>query len=209
MTSSTTRWLPLTGILSIALIVGGILLGEPPDASHPPQEIVDFYVENKAKMQYGTIAFGAAMILLVAFASYLRSVLNRGEGSTDILPVVAVAGATIFAVGGAIDAMIIFGISEAVDDLDPTQVQTLQALWDNDWLPLLMGAVMLTLASGLSIVRHRSLPVWLGWLALVIGIVGLTPFGWAAFLAAGVWILMVCVTLLVTERGASTPAVES
>ncbi len=208
MNSSTTRWLPLTGILTVLIITGGILLGEPPDASHPPQEIVDFYVDNKDTLQYGTIAFVVALILFVTFASYLRTVLDRGAGSTGISSLIAFGGAVIFAVGGAIDATIQFAITEAVDHLDPTQIQTLQALWDNDWVPLQLGITTFILASGLSIVRHRSLPVWLGWVAIVIGVAGLTPVGFFAFLGTGLWIIVTGVVLLIEEGKASAPVVE-
>ena len=208
MNSSASRWLPLTGILTVLMITGGILLGEPPDASNPPKEIVDFYVDNGDKLQYGTIGFVIALILFVTFASYLRTVLDRGEGSTGISSLVAVGGAVVFAVGGAIDATIQFAIIEAVDDLDPTQIQTLQALWDNDWVPLQLGITMFILASGLSIVRHKSLPAWLGWIAIVIGIAGLTPVGFFAFLGTGVWIIVASVMLLIEEGKASAPVVE-
>ena len=202
------RWLPLTGILSVLIIIGGILLGEPPDASNPPQEIVDFYVDNGDKLQYATIGFALALMLFVSFGSYLRMVLDRAEGSTGILSLIAFGGTVIFAVGGAIDATIQFAISEAVDDLDPTQVQTLQALWDNDWVSLQVGITLFILASGLSIVRHKSLPVWLGWLAILIGVVGLTPIGFVAFPATGLWILIASVMLLISEGRASSPVVE-
>ena len=202
------RWLPLTGILSVLIITAGILLGEPPDASHPAQEIVDFYVDNGDKLQYGTIGFIIALILFVTFGSYLRTVLDRGEGSTGISSLIAFGGTVIFAVGGAIDATIQFGIIEAVDDLEPSQIQTLQALWDNDWVPLQLGITIFILATGLSIVRHKSLPVWLGWIAIVIGIAGLTPVGFVAFLATGVWILVLGVMLLINEGSAATPVVE-
>jgi len=206
--NDTKRWLPLTGILSVLIITAGILLGEPPDASNPAQEIVDFYVDNGDKLQYGTIGFIIALILFVAFGSYLRTVLDRAEGSTGILSLIAFGGTVIFAVGGAIDATIQFGIIEAVDDLEPAQIQTLQALWDNDWVPLQLGITIFILASGLSIVRHKSLPVWLGWIAIVIGIAGLTPVGFIAFLAAGLWIIVLGVMLLIDEGSAATPVVE-
>jgi hypothetical protein len=206
--NDTKRWLPLTGILSVLIITGGIFLGEPPDASNPPQEIVDFYVDNGDKLQYGTIGFIIALILFVTFGAYLRTVLDRGEGSTGISSLIAFGGTLIFAVGGAIDATIQFGIIEAVDDLEPTQIQTLQALWDNDWMPLQLGITIFILATGLSIIRHKSLPVWLGWVAIVIGIAGLTPVGFIAFLATGVWIVVLGVMLLINEGSAATPVVE-
>ena len=208
MKASNARWLPLTGIVSILLIIAGVLFGEPPDASNPAQEIVDYYVDNATRLQLGTIVFAVAAILFVVFGAYLRTVLDRGEGSTGILSTVALAGAAIFAVGVAIDGMILFAITAATEHLEATQIQTLQALWDNDWMPLLLGVTIFVLASGLSIILHRSLPVWVGWLAIIIGIVGLTPVGWIAFMATAVWVVIVGVLLLMSERSAATPVVE-
>jgi hypothetical protein len=155
------------------------------------------------------LIFLLAMVALVSFASYLKSVLERGDGENGLLSRVAFIGVVVFAVGGTIDGTILVAISEAVEEIDPTQVQTLQALWDNDWVPMQFGISLLTLASGLSIVLHKSLPVWLGWLALVIGVAGLVPvIGWVAFPGTGLWILIVSVMLLISERKVATPVVE-
>ena len=210
MNTSKTRWLPLTGIAFIILmIVGFIVGGEPPDASSPPEEISQFYIDNDKRLTAAVVILVAATIALVYFASYLRTVLDRGEGENGLLSRVAFIGAVVFAVGGAIDGTILVAISEAVDELDPTQVQTLQALWDNDYVPLMLGIILFTLSSGLSIVLHKSLPAWLGWTAIVIGVAGLVPVGgWVAFPGAGVWILIVSVVLLISEGKASTPVVE-
>ena len=92
--------------------------------------------------------------------------------------------------------------------MEPAQIETLQAFWDNDFLPLAMGIVLFTLGSGISIVLHKSLPVWLGWIAIVLGIVGMTPIGWVAFMGTGVWILIVSVMLLMSERKVAAPVVQ-
>jgi len=207
MNGSKLRLMPLTGILSVLLVIAGFLFGEPPDASHSADEITQYYVDNESKLEAGVFVFGVALVFFVFFASYLRTVLDRGEGETGMLTRVAFAGAVMFAVGGTIDAMLLFSISESVSNkLDPVQVQTLQAIWDNDWPPLAVGLSLFILACGLSIVLHRSLPVWLGWVAIVIGVAGLTPFGFVAFPGAGLWILVVSVMLLISERQAAEPA---
>jgi hypothetical protein len=37
------------------------------------------------------------------------------------------------------------------------------------------------------------LPTWLGWLSIVIAVVGMAgPLGFFAFLASGIWILILC-----------------
>lgn len=210
MNSSKSWLLPLTGIVFIALmIIGFIVGGEPPDATHSPQRIAEFYLDNKVRIEIGVLILSLGLVFVLVFGSYLKSVLDDGEGESGVLPRVAYTGLVVFAVGGAIDGTILLAISGAVKDIDPTQVQTLQAFWDNDWLPLGVGITLFTLASGLSIVLHRSLPVWLGWVALVIGVIGVlgvTPVGWVAFPATGLWILVTSVVLLMKERSSAVPA---
>ena len=74
------------------------------------------------------------------------------------------------ATGIAIDSTIAFALAEAADDIEPAAAQALQALWDNDFLPIALGSTVMLLATGLSIVRHGALPKWLGWIAIVLGV---------------------------------------
>jgi hypothetical protein len=76
----------------------------------------------------------------------------------------------------------------------------LQALWDNDFMPLALGTGLFLLASGISTVRHGALPKWLGWIAILLGIVAFTPIGFASAAAAAVWILIVSVLLALRAR---------
>ena len=84
-------------------------------------------------------------------------------------------------------------------------MQALQALWDNDWPPIVLGAAVLLLASGLSIALYGALPRWLGWIAILLGVVGLTPIGFVAFLGGGLWILIVSVLLTLRARALTQP----
>ncbi|MGH3475160.1 MAG: hypothetical protein ACRDOT_09640 [Aeromicrobium sp.] len=210
MNKSYAKWLPLTGILFVAMaIVGFIVGGEPPDAaSNSADEIVQFYTDNGDRVMASIIILSIATVLFVFFGSYLRSVLDRGDGEDGMFSRIAFVGAVVFAVGGAIDGTLLIAISEAAGEVEPAQIETLQAFWDNDFLPLALGIILFTLGSGISIVLHKSLPVWLGWIAIVLGIVGVTPIGWIAFMGTGVWILIVSVMLLMSERKVATPVVQ-
>lgn len=210
MDRSYAKWMPLTGVLFIAMAIAGFIVGgEPPDASgSSADEIVQFYTDNQGRVMAGIIILSIATVLFVFFASYLRSVLDRGAGEDGMFSRIAFVGAVVFAVGGAIDGTLLIAISEAAGEIEPAQIETLQAFWDNDFLPLALGVVLFTLGSGISIVFHKSLPVWLGWIAIVLGIVGMTPLGWIAFMGTGVWILIVSVMLLLSERKVATPVVE-
>jgi hypothetical protein len=143
------------------------------------------------------------LVFLIFFGGYLRKVLSAAEGEGGVLSAVSLVGVAIVAVGGAIDLTISIALAETVDDIEPTSVETLQALWDNDFVPIAMGIVVFLFATGISVVRHGALPRWLGWVAIVLGVIGLTPIGFAAFLGTAIWIVVVSVMLAVRARTAT------
>jgi hypothetical protein len=200
-------WAPLTGVAFLVLgFVGFVVAGEPPDAQSDVQEIIDHYVDNKGSIQAASFIGGASTLLFLFFAGVLRSTLRAAEGENGVLSALMLVGATIMAVGFAIDGTILLSLAEAADDIDPSAVQALQALWDNDFLPIALGVIMFLLASGLSVVRNGALPAWVGWMAIVLAVVGLTPIGFVAFIGAALWILIVSVMLTVRARSATSAA---
>ena len=202
------EWLvPLTGVAFVVVVILSFVFGgEPPDHEDPVREIVDHYVDNKDAIEIGAVLSTLAGAFLVFFFGYVRKILRAAEGPGGMLSLVAFAGAVIIALGAAIDSTLAFAIAEAADDIDPTATQALQAFWDNDFLPFALGGLLLQLATGISIVRHGALPKWLGWVAIVLGIVSLTPVGFFAFLVTAVWILVVSVLLARRARAVPTTA---
>jgi hypothetical protein len=199
------EWLaPLTGVVFVALVIVGFSVGgEPPEADEPVREIVEHYVDNKDSVTAGALLAGLAGVALVFFGGYLRKVLRAAEGEGGMLSVVALVGTAMMAVGVAIDATISLALAESAEDIEPAAVQALQALWDNDFIPIALGAEVFLLSTGISVVRHGALPRWLGWIAIVLALAGATPIGWIAFLGGGVWILIVSVLLALRARPAA------
>ena len=195
-------WVPLTGVAFVVLALVAVGVGgEPPDADSPVQEIVDHYRDNEDAIFAGALLLGLAGTLLIFFAGVLRKVLREAEGEGGVLSIVAFAGAVVLAIGAAIDGTISIALADKADTIDPAAVQALQALWDNDFLPLAMGTAVFLFASGLSIVRHAALPKWLGWAAILFAVISLTPIGFAGFIGGAVWILVVSVLLTLKFRG--------
>ena len=205
------EWLvPLTGVLFVVLlIVSFAVAGEPPDADEPVTEIVEHYVDNDDAIWASTIIGGLALLSLLFFGAYLRKLFSAAEGHGGMLSALILTATGIMAVGAAIDMTISVALVEAVDNtdtaFDPAAVQALQALWDNDFVPILIGIELLLLSTGLSIVKYGVLPKWLGWVAIVLAVVGMTPIGFVAFPGGGLWVLVVSILLAVRARGAAAP----
>jgi hypothetical protein len=194
-------WIPLAGVLFLVLvIVGGIVGGEPPSADDPVQEIVDYYLDDKDSIMVGALIGAIGVFFFLVFASYLRNVVRAQEGEGGLLANVGFAGAIVLAVAAGIDGTILFALAETADDIEPTSVQTLQALWDNDFVPFVIGGGSFLLANGISIAISGALPKWLGWAAIVFGVVAFTPIGFVGFLGGALWILVASIVLALAAR---------
>ncbi len=208
MERSRNEWLvPLAGVAFVVLmIIGFIVGGEPKSADEPVNEVVDFYVDNKSSVQAGAIIGGLAMLMLVVFAAYLRRVLRDAGGPGEIWSALSFAGLVIVAIGFAIDITILIALSEAAEDVNPVAVQALQALWDNDFVPIALGATMFLLGTGAAILQSGVLPKWLGWLMLLLVIVGVTPIGFVSAIGAALLVLALGIVLSLRARSAAPPA---
>ncbi len=197
--SGSWDWVaPATGVAFVILaIIAFAITGEPKDASDPPEEIVDWYTSNLNEIRIGALLAGVSLALFVFFAGYLRKILRAAEGVGGMLSLVSFAGALLIAAGGAIDATIMLAVAERADDITPESVQTLQALWDNDFIPVAVGSVLFLWATGISIIRHNALNRWFGWALIVLGIVAVTPIGFVAFLGMALWVLVTSIYLIV------------
>jgi hypothetical protein len=204
------EWLaPLTGVAFIVLaIVGFAIGGEPPSADDPVEEIVQHYADNEGSVMISAGLGTIAAAFLIFFFGYVRKVLHAAEGEGGVLSLVAFAGAVVLGVGVAIDATIYFALAETAEDIEPSAVQALQALWDNDFFPLGLGLQLMLFATGLSVLRHGALPKWLGWVAIVLAVLAVTPAGFVAFLGAAIWILIISIMLTMRARSGERPPAQ-
>ena len=216
MERSSREWIgAATGIaFFVVLIISFIVAGDqPPDAKDGAQKVADFYVDNKSSLEVGAGVSAVAAILFVFFAGYLRKVLRAGEGQDGWLSLVAFSGGVILAISAGIDSTITVAAAETADDhLDPLVVQTFQGLFENDFIPFVIGVLTIELAAGMSIVFHRQLPVWLGWVGIVLGVCGLigvvtlTPVGFIAVIGGALWVLALSIVMTMRARRPAAPA---
>jgi hypothetical protein len=204
------RWAqraPWTGIAAVVLFaIAFIVGGETPSFDASTKDILDFYDDQTAQV-ITSIAVLYASILLVFFAATLRSALR----DADALSGLVLIGGTLMGVGAAIFAGLNFTLtdlanSDHLDRLGPGTLQSLNALNSDFFFPLVLGTAVFLFSASLAIFRSGGLPRWMGWVALVLAIAAVTPAGFFAFIASGLWIVAASVLLLQKGRAAGTGA---
>jgi hypothetical protein len=200
------RLAPLTGVISVAIIVAVFAIGgDTPEGEDGAAKVQAYYLKHHDK--HATLAFilAIAVPFLLFFVSSLRNDLRRAGGSGQLANA-AFAGGVLAAGGFAILATVHLALAESaahVRTLDTTHA--LNVLDGNDFIPVAAGLGLLVFAAGASAIRNGGLPKWLGWIGIIVGIVAFTPAGFFAFIAGGVWIIIAGV-LLTLARGSAAPA---
>ncbi len=199
---------PLTGAAFVVLsVVSFTIAGDVPADDAPGNEVISFYADNESSQMISTLLGVLATLFFLFFVGRLRSALREREvGTTGELSAVAFAGGVVAAVGMLIFAGITFTLVEVGKDLEPAAAQALHALYVNLFFPVAGGMVTLLFAAGLVVMRTGALPRWLGWFAILIAILGITPLGFFAFLGSMLWILIVSIVLFLGKGVAQTTA---
>jgi hypothetical protein len=201
---------PLTGILFVILVIVAFLVsGETPSTDDSPQEIVDFYLDNDGSQQAASALLALGCVALIFFLGSLRRALRAAPGDEGGLSTVVLVGGLVIAVGASIFAGIGFTLGDAADELPPSAILTLNALNSDMFFTVAVGTAVFNLGLGLAILRHGGLPRALGWVALVIGIAGLTPAGFFAFLATGIVVVWASVVLAMRTGATGSPSVAN
>jgi hypothetical protein len=210
MERSSREWMvPLLGIAFIVLLVISFIIGgEPKDATHSADDVKQWYLDNKDSAELGAFLGTVAAAGLVFYGAYLRRVLDVAQGGTGgMLPILVLIGVSTVAIAGAIDNMFVFVAAERADDIPATSVQTIQAIFDNDFLPFVLGVIVFNWSVGLSVLRTDVLPRWMGWAAIVFGVLSLAgPIGFAGVIGAALWIIVSSIMLTMRARGQASTA---
>jgi len=206
MKTRSRQWIaPLTGTGFIVLAIVAIVVGgQPKDAKHPAREIVQWYIDNKDAVSVSAFIGMAGVVLLIFFGAHLRRVLRAADDDGEILSLIAFLGVAIVGVGLAIDTTIQIAINATADDISPVGVQALQALYDNDFVPIALGVILFLVATGLSVIRTGVLPKWLGWVMLALVVLAFTPIGFVSALGSALLVLVLSIMLTLRTRTPST-----
>jgi hypothetical protein len=196
MPSRLTRLGPLTGVLFAVITLVAIFSGgETPNTDASPIKVLSYYTVHRSKVETSAVLFAVAFLFVVFWAGALSGFLRR-TGGADGLASLVVAGGVLMAVGATVLASIEFGLAHEIHRVGPQTAQTLNILDNVLFLPLVIGGCIFGLASGLAILGGADLPSWLGWVAIVLGIVAaIPPIGFIALLVLVLWTLVVSILI--------------
>jgi hypothetical protein len=206
LSGSWARYAPLSGLLAVAILVASIIVTgfDSVDSNDSTQKVVEFWADNDSQQVAGAFLGALSLVPLLWFLGSLRSALRTAEGGTGRLSAIAYAGGIVLVAFAVVDSSLQFAVAESVGDVPAAVTQTLSVLYGDFFLGFPVGMGTLLLASALAILRTRALPAWLGWVALLLGIVSLTPIGFFAFFVVLAWIVVVSIILFQQQPRAPT-----
>jgi hypothetical protein len=194
--------LTLSGLASVILLVVAFgVSGDSPGTSESGAKLRAFYVDHASSQRTGAYLLMIAVPLLVFFAAAMRSSLvESGVGETRLWGNIFFSGALICGAGLLLAACMQLALATAPKHISGAGLQALNALSSESYPAFTGGLGVLMLgAAGAMIPIHSGLR-WLGWAALVLGVVTFTPLGFFGFAGAGLWIVLASVAMTMRLR---------
>jgi hypothetical protein len=201
------RWLRLTpliaAILAVVLNTAGafVLGGSSPGGNASGTQVIAYYAANQAKNQRWSLLVAATLVFFLVFAGFLHSYLRRAS-SGEVFASLAFGGAVLFSAGFGASASLNATLASSPSALQPAAAQALNALNNGPIYAANVGGCIFGVAAGLAIILSRTLPRWLGWLAIALGLVCVTPFAEFAYNVELLWTLVAAIILYRSDRPA-------
>jgi hypothetical protein len=171
------------------------LEGSTPGEKASAQEVMDYYNSHAGATFAELFLAPAVTTLLILFLSYLRSVFRERRpdhpGGTVLM-----AGGIIWAGALLLGSVIQLMLVGSSDHGQEQVAETANVLGNDSWIPFIAGIAITLIGAGMSVLSSDVLPRWLGWVALVGGVISLAgPGGFLGFFLGPLWILVAGVML--------------
>lgn len=201
---SNDRWMYLAGPLFLILVlVSFVVQGDIPEEKDAAADVVRQVADKDTRFFASVLVLTPAIVMLLVFVSRFRAAVDDRARAPRAL---MVAGAAVFAAGVAVSSSVTLALVVAAKEGMAAPAQTLNVLNASLWIPVVIGAAALLIGAGLSVLRTRILPTWLGWVALVVGVVSMFgPGGFAGFLVTPLWVAAAGV-MLYLRKPVTAPA---
>jgi hypothetical protein len=199
--------LTLSGLASVIIIVISFvgLSRSTPGAGESAATIKAFYVDHHSGQMAASYVLALAIPFLIIFASSVRSTLvESGDGTSSLWENIFLGGALMAGAGFLAAGAMHLALTSS-KDLSAGTMQALNALDAQSYLAFTGGLGVMLLGAAGAMLPARSGLRWLGWIALVLGVLIFTPLGFVAFIGSGLWIALTSVAL--TMRAKRAPQV--
>jgi hypothetical protein len=198
---------PVLGVLFIGFtVVSAFGSGNSPDSKASGARVIAWFVAHRHTERVTDILGIFAMLFFVFFAGSLLGYLRRAPAAATAA-IVMFGGAATLAAGFTVALGIDYALADVPSHLAPSAAQALNVLDNDVFFTVPLGGAVFAIPAGIAILRGGALPKWLGWAAIVIGIVLCSPAFFPAFLVLLIWALIV--SILIYLRSATvtpTPA---
>ena len=209
------RYSPLAGIKAVVLWVIGIVILSGPghlgnDSSEAPAVVLAKYQAHHAAIQWGAWFVMLGALAFLWFVGSLRSWFFTAERESGRLSTLVGMGGVATAVGILLAHVPSFAAATTSDNLTAPSAKALILMDDVFFYGAEFASAVFFLAAALSIFRFRALPAWLGWLAVVLGVLAvIPPVGWAVLaLGLPVWTLVASWLVFAKQRGTASAPVS-
>ncbi len=203
----SARLAPLSGIAFVVLLIVGLVVvsGNTPSIDDSASKIASYYGDHQAKETLAVIVVAISAVALAIFAVTLRNFLRDGGADGTVWATLALFGGVVAVAGlffaGAVHLALVNGGDKHIS---PAAMVAVNALDSEALLAFLVPlGIMLIGAAGATLSGGGALPKWMGWVALVIGIVFFTPAFFVSVLLMFIWIIVASILMY---RRAGTPA---
>lgn len=209
------RLVPLSGLVVMVLGLALVPLPSSPDSAASAAKVVSFFSDHQKSQQALAFIVWYAMLLTVIFAASLRAHLRR-SGASEGLVALGFLGSGVLAAAFSVAAGTVYAAADVPTTISPAAEQALNVLQDDVFPAVFVGVALLMLGYGLAIARAEAklLPVWLGWLALIVALVAvIPPVSFVSLFGFLIWMLLASVLLFLrqdnsvsaTEAAAASP----
>jgi hypothetical protein len=198
----SSRLLVLTGpLFAIAFFVAVLFLEQdPPTESASGKAVVDYFNSHSGSTLVGAFGGPVLVALIVVFFSQLRALARERVAGAGAGPTVMISGAVLWAAGLLVGSWLELGVVIAADKHKEGVAETVNVLLAADWIPFIGGTAVTLIGADMTVLRAGLVARWLGWVALVVGIVALAgPGGCLGVFVGPLWMLVVGMLLLRAE----------
>lgn len=196
----------LGGVSFTVLFVVATIISNPPGGTYKASNVTDYITRGHRPAVIIALYLGLLGVVgLLLFLSHFRTAVEGPFGT--VYWSAAVGAATIMLVGWAIVGSVSMVVAYGGAAVAPSP-QLGYVIAEIGWVVFygaggpLLGVALLTLA-----LASHGLPSWVRWSGLVAAVAALAAPAWFPFFAVLLWLLVVGIWLLVSDR-VTAPAVQ-